>query len=103
MIARIRRGATAAERADGYLEYLKETGLSDYRSTPGNYGVQGLRRTHDGRTGFTLISFWESLDAVRAFAGDEPEVARFYPADDELLIDRELEVEHHEVAELGRG
>jgi heme-degrading monooxygenase HmoA len=103
MIARIWRGTTAADRADEYLEYLKETGLADYRSTPGNHGVQVLLRTSDGRTLFTLISYWESMDAIKAFAGDEPEVAVFYPADDDFLLDRELEVEHHDVAELGHG
>ena len=103
MIARIWRGATAADRADEYLEYLKRTGIADYRATPGNHGVEVLRRTRDGRTVFTLISYWESLDAVKAFAGDQPEVAVFYPEDDDFLVDRELEVEHHEVAKLGRG
>jgi len=98
MIARIWRGATAADRAQDYLEYLRGTGLADYRATPGNHGVQVLLRTTDDRTDFTLISYWESMDAVRAFAGDEPEVARFYPEDDDFLVDRELTVEHHEVA-----
>ena len=40
-----------------------------------------------------------SMEAVKAFAGDQPEVARFYPEDDDFLVDRELTVEHHEVAE----
>ena len=98
MIARIWRGATAAHRSDEYLHYLRRTGLADYTSTPGNHGVQVLRRTDGDRTDFTLISYWESLDAVKAFAGDQPEVARFYPEDDDFLVDRELTAEHHEVA-----
>ena len=97
-IARIWRGATATDRADDYLDYLRHTGLADYRATAGNHGVQVLLRTRGERTDFTLISYWESLDAIRAFAGDEPEVARFYPEDDDYLIDRELTVEHHQVA-----
>jgi len=102
MIARIWRGATAADRAPDYLDYLRGTGLADYQATPGNHGVQVLLRTQGDRTDFTLISYWESLDAVTAFAGDQPEVARFYPEDDDYLIDRELTVEHHEVVDLGR-
>ncbi len=101
MIARIWRGATAADRAPDYLDYLRGTGLADYQATPGNHGVQVLLRTQGDRTDFTLISYWESLDAVKAFAGDQPEVARFYPEDDDFLIDRELTVEHHEVADVG--
>ena len=102
MIARIWRGVTAADRAEEYLEYLRKTGLHDYTTTPGNHGVSVLLRTEDGRTQFTLISYWESLEAIKAFAGDDPEVARFYPEDDDYLVERELRVEHHEVAELGR-
>jgi|ERR1700754_4540383 heme-degrading monooxygenase HmoA len=101
MIARIWRGATAADRADEYLEYLKRTGVADYTATPGNHGVQILTRTHDGRTDFTILSYWESLDAIKAFAGDDPEASRFYPEDDEFLIHKEPRVEHHDVADLG--
>jgi heme-degrading monooxygenase HmoA len=62
-----------------------------------------LMRTHDDRTDFTLITYWESIEAVKGFAGDRPEVARFYPEDDDYLIDRELTVEHHDVARVKRG
>jgi len=102
MIARIWRGATAADRAEEYLEYLKQTGVADYTATPGNHGVQILLRTQGDRSDFTIISYWESLDAIKAFAGDQPEVSRYYPEDDEYLIHKEPTVEHHEVAELGR-
>jgi heme-degrading monooxygenase HmoA len=100
MIARIWRGATAADRADEYLEYLKETGVADYTATPGNHGVQILLRTQGDRTDFTILSYWESLDAIKAFAGDDPEVSRYYPEDDDYLIDRQPNVEHHQVAKL---
>ena len=99
MIARSWRGTTAAARAQDYLAYLRDTGLADIQATSGNKGVQVLTRTRGERTDFTVLSYWESLDAVKAFAGDEPEVARFYPEDDEYLIDRELTVEHHEVVD----
>ena len=101
MIARIWRGTTAAGRAQEYLQYIRDTGVSDYTATPGNHGVQILMRTHDGRTDFTILSYWESLDAIKAFAGDDPEASRFYPEDDEFLIDKEPRVEHHDVADLG--
>ena len=103
MIARIWRGATKADRAQDYLEYLRGTGIADYAATPGNHGVEVLLRTEGDRTQFTLITYWESLEAVKRFAGDQPEVARFYPEDDDYLIDRELTVEHHEVAKIRRG
>ena len=102
MIARIWRGVTAADRAEEYLEYLRKTGIADYTATPGNHGVEVLMRTEGDRTQFTLITYWDSIDAVKAFAGDQPEVARFYPEDDDYLIDRELTAEHHEVAKIRR-
>ena len=40
MIARIWRGATKADRAQDYLEYLRGTGIADYAATPGNHGVE---------------------------------------------------------------
>ena len=101
MIARIWRGATKADRAQDYLEYLRGTGIADYAATPGNHGVEVLLRTEGDRTQFTLITYWESLEAIKRFAGDQPEVARFYPEDDDYLIDRELTVEHHESPRSG--
>ena len=57
-----------------------------------------LLRTRDDRTLFTVISLWDSLEAIKGFAGPDPEVAHYYPEDDEYLLDREPTVEHHEVA-----
>ena len=82
-------------------EYLRGTGLADYVKTPGNHGVSMLVRRHDGRADFTLISYWESMEHVKAFAGDDPEVAVFYPEDDDFLIDRETTVTHHDVVVPG--
>jgi hypothetical protein len=45
-----------------------------------------------------MYTTWESMDAIRAFAGDDPEQAVFYPEDDRFLIDRDLTVAHYEVA-----
>ncbi|MET0399642.1 MAG: antibiotic biosynthesis monooxygenase [Longimicrobiaceae bacterium] len=98
MIARLWHGAVPADRADAYLEYLNRTGVPDYRATGGNRGVQVLRREEDGRTHFLLVSLWASWDAVRAFAGDDPERARYYPEDDEFLLELEPRVTHYEVA-----
>ncbi len=97
MIARTWRGATKAEDADAYLEYLHQTGFPGYRETPGNLGVLGLRRIVDGKAIFLLVSFWESEDAIRAFAGDDLERAVYYPEDDRFLVERDDQVAHFEV------
>src|SRR4051794_19893330 len=100
MIARIWRGTTSADRAQEYLRYVQATGVAEYAATPGHRGTQILLRTRDGKTLFTVISYWDSMEAVKAFAGDDPEVAHYYPEDDEFLVEREDVVTHHEVAEF---
>jgi heme-degrading monooxygenase HmoA len=97
MIVRIWRGATAAEKSDEYLDYLNRTGVPDYRATEGNRGVYVLRRIEDGRAHFLTVSFWESVEAVKRFAGPDPEKARYYPEDEEFLLGFEPTVEHYEV------
>jgi heme-degrading monooxygenase HmoA len=97
MIARTWQGATRAEDADAYLEYLHQTGLPEYQRTEGNRGVLALRRiTHD-RAEFLLVTLWESEEAIRRFAGDQPENAVFYPEDERFLIERGERVSHYEV------
>ncbi|HZT92275.1 MAG TPA: antibiotic biosynthesis monooxygenase [Gaiellaceae bacterium] len=97
MIARTWRGWTCSEDAGAYADYVRATGIAAYRATPGNLGAWILRRDDGGRTEFVTLSFWESLDAVRAFAGDDVERAVFYPEDDRFLVDREHTVEHWQV------
>jgi heme-degrading monooxygenase HmoA len=97
MIARTWQGATKAEDADAYLEYLNQTGLLEYQRTEGNRGVLALRRIVDDRAEFLLVTLWESEEAIRRFAGDRPEKAVFYPDDERFLIERGERVSHYEV------
>ena len=98
MIARLWHGAVSGARADEYMLDLEQTGLPDYRATPGNCGAYVLRRAEDGVEHFLLVSLWESRDAIRAFAGDDMERARYYPEDAEFLLELEPTVTHYEVA-----
>ena len=100
MIARIWRGFTDASKADEYLDYLRLTGLKDYRETAGNRGVLALRRVHGDRCEFVLISLWDSMDAVRRFAGENADIAKYYPKDTHYLLELEPHVRHYEVAEV---
>jgi hypothetical protein len=47
--------------------------------------------------GVTRAEHWESWDAIRAFAGDDPETSDYYPEDDEYLLETEPHVTHYEV------
>jgi heme-degrading monooxygenase HmoA len=97
MIARIWRGTTDAAQAGRYLAYLQATGMPGYRATPGNRGAWVLRRIVDGRAEFITLTFWDSLDAVRAFAGDDHERAVYYPEDAAFLLEMLPTVEHYEL------
>lgn len=81
-----------------YVAYVIRTGAMDYAATPGNIGFQvASRDLGDGTTEVTTLSWWRSLDAIRAFAGDPVDAARYYPEDDRFLIARPEHVEHHRV------
>ncbi|MFL6127456.1 MAG: hypothetical protein ACJ73E_00125 [Mycobacteriales bacterium] len=98
MIARIWRGTVHTDRAQDYVNYIVGTGMAEYRRTPGNLGAQMLTRDlRDGRTEVITMSWWDSLDSIHGFAGDEISAAVFYPEDDAYLIDRDLTVRHYEV------
>lgn len=97
MIARVWRGWTRAADADRYLDYLRRTGLADCRATPGNRGVHIQRRVVEGRAEFVFTSFWDSMDAIRGFAGDDVHRARYYPEDEEMLLALPPDIDHFDV------
>ncbi len=97
MIARIWHGITPAAKAEAYLDFLNQSGVPDYQATPGNRGVYVLRRVEGEVAHFTLISLWDSLEAVKGFAGPKPEVAHYYLEDKDFLLEFEPTVTHHEV------
>jgi heme-degrading monooxygenase HmoA len=97
MIARIWHGCTRAEHADAYLDYLKETGVAGYRAVAGNLGVRILRRISEDEADFLVLSLWQSMEAVRGFAGDDLEKAVYYPRDRDYLLELEPHVAHYEV------
>jgi heme-degrading monooxygenase HmoA len=94
MIARIWKGAVRRSDGDRYSRYLTETGLAEYAATEGNAGVWMLRRDVGDNTEFLMFTLWESLDAVKRFAGEGYETAVFYPEDDRFLVDRDLGASH---------
>ena len=83
--------------AGTYVDHLVATGMKDSRATPCNRGVLVLRLSAGERAEFTTVTFWETLEAIDAFAGREREKAVFYPDDERFLVEREWTVAHHEV------
>ncbi len=94
MIARIWHGTTEADKADEYFDYLNKTGIPDYRATEGNRGAYILRKIEGDKAHFYTLSFWDSLDSIKEFAGDDYEKARYYPEDEKFLLEFEPTVQH---------
>jgi heme-degrading monooxygenase HmoA len=97
MIARIWSGAVRRADGDAYAAYIGETGLAGYLATAGNRGAWLLRREVGERTEFVTFTLWDSLDAIRAFAGDDVDSAVYFPEDDRYLVERDVKVKHYEV------
>jgi heme-degrading monooxygenase HmoA len=97
MMARIWHGVTPAEKADEYFGFLKQTGVPDYQSVEGNRGVTILRRIEGGQAHFLLLTLWDSMEAIREFAGSDPDKAKYYPDDRQFLLEFEEKVVHYAV------
>jgi heme-degrading monooxygenase HmoA len=97
VIARIWKGTVREHDGDAYADYMRKTGIPGYASTPGNRGVWMLRRNIDERTEFLMFTLWDSLERVKAFAGEDYETAVFYPEDDRFLVERDLRSTHYVV------
>jgi heme-degrading monooxygenase HmoA len=97
VIARMWFGRTKAEDYDVYSAYLEESGVAELHATPGNRGVMVLRRLDGDEAEFGVMSLWDSLDDVKAFAGEDVEAAHYYPEDDRFLLELEPRVKHFEV------
>ncbi|MCB2379757.1 antibiotic biosynthesis monooxygenase [Hymenobacter sp. BT635] len=100
IITRIWHGTTAALDAEAYLAYLQQSGIADYKNTPGNLGVQVLRRLDGDICHFWTVTRWDSYDSIRRFAGPDYEKARYYPDDAQYLLAFEPTVLHCETFEF---
>jgi heme-degrading monooxygenase HmoA len=90
-------GRVPTARADAYRAFVNARAIPDYRSVPGNVSVHILERREGEVTHFITLTFWESFDSIRAFAGDDIEKAKYYPEDADFLLEYEPRVVHYEV------
>ena len=97
MIARLWRGVTRAKDHETYLDYLKRTGVPEILKTAGNLGIHLLHRVDGDQAEFLFISFWDSFEAIRRFAGADAETAVYYPEDRTYLLELTPKVIHYEM------
>ena len=97
MIARHWRGWTTLENASPYEILLREKVLPALRAVPGYAGGYILRRDHAAEAEFLVLNFFETLDAVKGFAGEDYTVPVFEPEARDLLSRIDPIATHYEV------
>jgi heme-degrading monooxygenase HmoA len=99
MITRVWRGSTSLASADGYEAFLKETAYPDYGGVEGNRGWLLLRRATKDSVEFMFVSFWDSMEALRRYAGPDPERPKYYPEDKAALLELPERADHYDVVD----
>jgi len=97
MIVRTWHGRTCISDADTYKSFMKNRAAPDYGSVDGLQRLFFTRRDEDEVSHFLLITVWDSIEAVINFAGDNPSTAKYYPKDDEFLLEKEAHSLNHQV------
>ena len=100
MIVRMWHGRVPNSKAEAYAEFLRQRAIPDYRSVQGNLSVNILQRREDEVTHFITLTYWDSLESIKGFAGSEVEKAKYYLEDQDFFLEFELTVVHYAV--IGR-
>ena len=100
MITRMWRGWTAPSDADDYERFLRTELFPEVAKLPGFLGARILRRHVDGEEEFVTLTTFESLDAVRAFAGDHYETPVIEPEAQRLLSRYEDRAHHYATVDV---
>lgn len=96
MIARIWHGAVPMEKAEQYLTLMRTVAIPDYQRVAGNKLALVLRRDEGDTAHFTTFTLWDSIESVKAFAGDDISRAKYYDFDASFLVELEPQVRHFE-------
>ena len=97
MIVRMWHGRVPTAKAAAYREFTNGRAIPDYQSVPGNLSVHILERAEGEVTHFITLTFWTDLEAIKGFAGEDVEAAKYYPEDQDFLLEFEPRVVHYEV------
>lgn len=101
MICRFWRGWTSSENAAPYEALLRGTVIPgiEARAISGFRHIDMMRRDLEGEVEFATIMWFDSLDAVKRFVGDDPEIAHVPAAARALLSRFDERVAHYQVFE----
>ncbi len=96
-IMRLWHGEVSIEKADDYEKFMIEKAAPDYASVDGLLKLYFQRRNENEMAHFLLVTIWDSLDSIEKFAGAEPNLAKYYPEDDDFLLEKEKYTSMYEV------
>ena len=88
-IMRLWHGEVAADKADEYEKFMIERAVPDYSSVAGLLNLSFQRKDEADKSHFLLVTIWDNLDSIKQFAGDDVELAKYYPEDDGFLLSKE--------------
>ena len=94
---RLWHGEVSIEKADEYEKFMIEKAAPDYGSVDGLLKLYFQRRNENKTAHFLLVTIWDSLESIKGFAGAEPEIAKYYPEDDEFLLEKEKTSSMYEI------
>jgi heme-degrading monooxygenase HmoA len=94
MVIRLWRGRAALDRADLYRRHFRSEVLPKLRDIEGFLSADLLERRLGDRVEFLVMTEWASWEAVRRFAGDDPERAVVEPDARRMLLEYDATVEH---------
>ena len=97
MILRLWKARSTVEKASEYIQYATTKVFPALSAIEGHRGAYLLRRTLDGASEFVVLTLWQSMAAVRRFAGDNPEKAVVDPPARAMLASLDESVTHFEV------
>ena len=89
MIVRMWHGRVDSSKSDEYAEFMKQRAAPDYASVDGLQKLLFLRKNEKDVAHFLLVTYWDSMESVKKFAGEQPEKAKYYPEDDQFLLEKE--------------
>lgn len=97
MVVRMWHGRVPTSKAEAYQRFINGRAIPDYRSIRGNISVHVLQRPDGDVTHFITLTFWDSLESIKGFAGEDVLKAKYYPEDSDFLLEFEPAVVHYEV------
>ena len=88
-IMRLWHGEVSIEKADDYEQFMIERAAPDYSSVQGLLNLYFQRKDATDKAHFLLVTIWDSLESMKNFSGSDPEIAKYYPEDDDFLLEKE--------------